>query len=481
MINLWKWQNLSSVLFQICERFYSLILSLVIISALVLTRGSDHFNWPYFAKVQNYLFYSALAFSALMLLKEHRKLIAGIAILWLLIRFHAILNFFPPPLYDIIHLEDHLLSEHVSAMWSLSVTKIESQNFLGYFTIFLPVFLIADLPYRKQIFQTLVFSIVANIVVAGVQSFWNPEFLGGGSGTARLAKRAAGLLEDSGAFSIFLSILTSAFIWVLALAKFKRFQQIYLSLIVLVLLMQGAWSCGRIFIISTFFSIFLLTLYNLFKMLFTKSWRLGIYTLLFCVASIALVSVLSKTHSTNALENLKSWEFVELLSPERWQEIDYQRIQHMRIMWEATKESFPIGSGLGSFHNFSEKYTKLRNITDVTLDWPSSFYLQMLSELGLTGLLLLLALGFIFANGLYLKKITNTHYFMMGGFFCMLIAWLIGIHYIFSSIALLTGFGLAYFWSKLTKNNRFFVNLICNSASLCLFLSCLYIIFMSKR
>lgn len=452
MSNLWALKALGSVTFQILERVYAVLLILLILFLGLAGRGGDIFQINHYSRIEILLFYPTLALSAFLLFKEHRKLLLAIALLWGLLLLDSFVNFFGVfPWSPQAH--DHLLSEHVSARWSMFTAMKELRHLLGFTTIFLPFFLLYRERYKTWVFGTFTACIVLNLGVAGIQKFINLDFLSAGSGSALSARRVPGLLEDSGAFACFLTMIVCGLLSSLSFIKMKVSQRLLAMFFTLSLFVLGFLGSGRIFILSTLLCVSLLAVLNVLKMIRYRSFKLGFVTFLTCLLAWFAFDYLSSHHGTYATMSMKSWNLKTLLSIEAWEKnIDFQRTKHILAMWETTKDHFPFGKGLGSFHSFCEAISKKFAWSNVFLDWPSSFYMQMLSELGFAGLCLLFCIACLFINGLLIRKKDAFHYFMLGAFFALLESWLVGIHYIFPSIALCVGFIFAYFYTKLSPS-----------------------------
>ena len=451
---------------------YSVFLILQIISVLIAGRLAIFLGMPHLQDVQKLIFYSTLSLACCLLsTKRHRKLLLGIVLLWFLILLHSFANFFQPSLTWLIPLQDYLLADHVSAAWSWGVARTESKHLLGYFTIFLPIFLGVSDKAKRQVLWTFGLCLASNLLVGVVQNMISMQFLTLGSGTAVGAHRIPGLLEDSGAMSVLLAMLTSGLLWVTFFADLKQQHRTSLLALSFSIFLLGLLGCGRLYAVSTLGCFALLSIIKLFHVLFRKFSWVGLGSFGVLVSAWGAFSFISSHYANASLKSIQGYHLGDLFSIRGWEKrIDYQRTKHILAMWENTKARWPIGSGLGSFHSFCENIAKRLHWSGVMLDWPSSFYLQCISELGLAGLLLLNMIGLLFFSTLF-----ATHqkrplpFFVLGAFVALLDAWLIGIHYIFPSIALCIGAILAYAWS--TAHGSFRQMLKLNFLALCCMLA----------
>jgi hypothetical protein len=304
-----------------------------------------------------------------------------------------------------------------------------------------------------------------NLLVAGIQQFLNKDFLSDGSGTAIIAQRVPGLIEDSGAFTTLFAFITLGILWIAFSKKVSKTLTVSLTFISLLFFAFGILACGRTYILSVIIGMSVLAGIRLIK---NRSIAVFAITTLILAATWSIFYYLSQNVQRYTLQNLSRWKFEDFFSIQGWeQSIDYQRIKSLLAMWENIKSEFPFGSGLGSFHSYCGNLVKKFQWPNVFVDWPASFYLQMVSELGLAGIFVLLSLALLYVNALRKQRSDYFHLFILGSFFAILLAWMIGIHYIFPSIALCLGFMFAYLLSETEgtwkKSLHTFVSLACLS------------------
>lgn len=431
------------------DRLYVLSLCLLILATFLGSRsGLIIMGKPGLEKIQGLFFYSTLFFSILVLLREQKKFIFAIVLLWGLLLLDAFAHYFQPSLTGKVPLQDFLLSDRVSAMWSFELAKTYCKHLLGYFLIFYPLWSVCTSLHRKWVAFVFLGSAAINVFVALIQATYSLNFLSVGANIGPLSDRVPGLLIDSGAFAVFLSMLTGALLWSLMVSKAEKKMFLVQTLILFVLFYIGITSSGRVYFATSAVNIVILALYRIGKLRTLKSSAHWVYGILCFAVLLLFASYLFTQNDSIALNKIKNLSLKDFVTIEGLERVDYQRTKHILAMWDSFQNSFPFGKGLGSFHSLCNNIASKYQWENITLDWPSNFYLQMLSELGIGGLVLLLILFLLFFNNIFSSRRNFFQTIALGAFFSLILSWFIGIHYIFKSSALMLGALLAFLWSK---------------------------------
>ncbi|MEZ4743556.1 MAG: hypothetical protein R3B45_14115 [Bdellovibrionota bacterium] len=125
--------------------------------------------------------------------------------------------------------------------------------------------------------------------------------------------------------------------------------------------------------------------------------------------------------------------------------VDRIRFGHQSTMWHSFKENPIWGWGLGWFYpNYLQYFDLFKNKAILFSDPPASFYLMFLSDLGLSAIFIFFSFAVIFI--FCLKNVFRYDSYdslllpSIGAMTSLLACWIIGIHFIFDSIAFLTAF-----------------------------------------
>lgn len=425
------------------DKLYSGFIITFVLICLTASRLPEIFNITGFPQIST-LRYAGGLLAAFMLLRSSPRTLFYYVLTGFLLYFHAITNHFAPSLslsMDVPIL-DYILAPGVSAKWSLGVAKSYLEHTLLNALILTPIlFLNRKKSQRllKQIACVVLFSILMNVTFIAVQKFWDKSFFTAGSGTALSASRLPGLLEDSGASSIFLLLALSITLQT-SISLTKLFPKALFGILSLGIFYLGLVSQGRIFIAGSIILSTLLILFNLRQLFAKQSFK----SVLIGAILLGTVGTLSFTYQASRDTRRVSHTFNKIeklgFNLNALKSIDNTRFIHSLAMLDAYKERPIRGHGLGAFHAINKHYEKKMKVSSA-VDWPTSFYFQMLSELGLAGALILIC---IFASYTYLlflyiksKKPTLTHSLAISGLTASLISLTVGIHYVFDSISIL--------------------------------------------
>jgi len=364
--------------------------------------------------------------------------------------FHAWCHFFQPSLRSGISVQDFLLQNGFSAYFLIAQTRL----YLMYFVLFLfPAIsfchhaLLSEQKswYRGVFLGILFFTGGLNAAVAIVQAHHDIHFLSAGSYDSVATLHACGLLMDYGEAGVFFSSFFSFLIFY-GFEKKQSVARVFLLLLFAVLVFFGGFS--------------------------TQSRNFYAAAILSCILCgvIFWVRKLPKFFlATASLFGFVSLLTMSFVSRHNYVKIDSVRYNHLRAMWAAAKENFWTGTGIGSFQENLFYYAqKLFPTVPVYSDISTNVYFQLLSELGVVGLLLIALLGVVFAKRL-LKSRSQT-----AAGIAMAISFFVGSQAVNAGVAFLTAFVLALclayekgsFFRKTLNVSSFYL------LGVCLFLFC---------
>ena len=387
------------------------------------------------------------------------------------ILIHSACHIYWPSLQAGIPLQDFLLGDRVSANYSFN-SGVTYLRHLGLAILSgaaaRSAYQIACPAAQRTFAYWLILIAFVTFAVAGVQTHLDLHFLADGSGSAVSGLRATSLLEDSGASTVYCGGIISGLIFVTLFAYWPVRQRIFWILGTLLGLVCGAGTGGRVFFVMVASSGFLAGIFTIFCFCRNahgiKARPVGYLIQLLLLsaglsAAIAAQSPLKKVISALTLPSewgragLLSWLNSTLLR------LDLPRAVPIKTMMRAIELHPWAGTGLGSFYsNYFEFLPWALSTGGIdNVDVPSSFYLSILSELGLV--------GWIFIGGLILLVIKGTTFelipslsrpmyspnsssvaaadrwlwFGYGGFFALLISLTIGMHFLFASVSSFAG------------------------------------------
>gem|GEM_PF-2691780 len=407
---------------------------------LALVRADSYFHIPWWSEMlkgQRYLT-AALGMAALILTQARGGLI--LLLTGALLIAHAYASFYQPSLrVDIPHF-DYLLAPGISANWSFDIAK---SYVFGLWT-YLPGALLF-LKHRQKnhenssnklaviIGYLLLGLVTLNCLVACVQGLFNINFLAQGSGSAVAAQRAAGLLEDSGAAGMLLSLGAPFFIFYRSNQP-NRVTHFPVSLGILLTILTvhtGGRSAALASICGLLLGLAIQSV-HLPKVDRLKRCAL-IATCVFGLAGLVYFHR-ERPEVSRVLDFAAGFLKSKLNLLEVIKEQDPVRYSHWLVQWNSITHNPITGAGLGSFHAelAGAKDGLLQQGLSYFQDWPSSAYLTLPAELGIAGWLFLVCSFALFIAHLY-KALVNAGHAQkvlpwLTASFALLLAFMIGIH-----------------------------------------------------
>lgn len=411
------------------------------------SRFSEIFSWPLLPSGINVIRLLALTIGALTLAMVSRRLISIVLLCAAFLVFHSLFHLFQPSLRPDIPVQDWLFPGGVSARYSFDQVYRYLRNISFFLFPALALRQSRHIPEKYKLYLPLCvlgLAFFVNSVVALVQGLHSLQFLSKGSGTALHAGRAAALLEDSGASTVYFSMGVSALFSALIFFRGNIVTRLILLLLFLCGFMGGAYTSGRIFYGATIGSFVVLAGLSLWKTVRTRQIKhvfaigLGLSLLTVFVSYAVSRHMPQRAQIGSLLMSLWNGQFFDLnhfLS-----NLDPVRANHWRTMWKAFIEHPILGTGFGTFYSNYHHYLPwaLQYGGYTFADPPASMYLLLISELGVSGLLIC-ALYFQ-QIGRLLKNImrsSSPDLFSCCAFAILLslsFSFLIGIHVIFASI-----------------------------------------------
>lgn len=402
--------------------------------------------WLY--RYLDYLWLGAGMIGCIALVSVRPRFGFGMILLSSLVLFHSMLSHFQPSFAPGVPWLDYQFFS-VSSNYCLNLARVYLENFC------IPFFVLAGalVSYKDQraellafVGMLLVLCLLINLIVIGIQGIFDLTFLAEFSGSAVSAGRAAGLLEDSGASNIIIGALLLGVLSFLFELKGSLLLKGSLFFLWFLAVLVGSYTGGRSFYALIIFGSILVVLLNI-------GWRLKVNRALITLISFVVVALglLSLFLIPGFFQG--SWasdSFVADSSLVRYfAKIDPIRAVHAAIFTRTIPEFWPLGIGLGGSHKalgiHAAEY-EARGLV-VIGDAPLNFFLALILELGLTGLLILVG---IFVSGvrfLRLKRLGSdwsVHYsaWLLIGL-SLFVAFFVGAHLIFKSFGSLLGFAAA--------------------------------------
>jgi hypothetical protein len=346
-----------------------------------------------------------------------------------MVLIHAFVSYYTPSLTWSTPLEDYLLSSNVSANWSYE----RARYFIRLVFLHLPSAIVfwkswntLDEKIQESIRRHLYLLASLLLMVAAIQVFYDKNFLATGSGSAVKVNRAPSLLEDSAAATLFFSIL---YIYVLFAPTKKRLPaaKICNFTFLLAIATVGIYGLGRTFVVlALVFSLLKITTLLIKRSLKFKS---------FLILTILALGWIGSQHleKVQGIQNIsKTFEGIKKAAPHL---IDRTRYTHIMASLWGIEKSLPEGMGFGSFDALTDSFFRSKSYNyrymNRAHDWPTNFYLQLVVELGIAGLILILLLFIPIAIKILNPKMNRQ--FVLYTF--VLISWTVGVHFVFRSIA----------------------------------------------
>lgn len=358
---------------------------------------------------------------------------------------------YQPSLHLDVPVQDWLLADSVSSNYSFNQVWIYLRNLSTFIIPVLAINASRDLPLRAKQLLPLGFigtGLLLNSVACLVQGFVDLEVLAQGSGTAVAALRAAGLLEDSGASTVYFAMMVSGLFAVLLISRQSFIKSLALGGFLLFVTAAGAQTSGRIFFVGSFLPIVILSILamarslrhqNLRSVFYAGGFFLGVSILFFFLVQWKMRDTTIAIFIQNSFSSLDSEKLNRMLTA-----LDPVRSTHWRVMLKTFLENPVFGAGLGSFYANLQEHSHWASQFggSIYLDPPASFYLMLISELGLLGILIVSAwIGAIYHRSIFLtaQAMSPVQSFYFGCFLSLACSFLIGIHFLFVSISSLIG------------------------------------------
>ncbi len=379
---------------------------------------------------------------------------------------HSFASLYWPSLRIGVPIQDYLLADQVSSNysfhWALVLWRHAVVAVVGAITA-RSAYEFLSRRWRVYFRIVALMLFVVTFAVVSVQKFWHLDFLAEGAGNSMSAIRAPGLLEDSGASTVFCAILAAGAYF---LALFGRFHAGYRCLcmaLVVWALISGSATGGRVFFAASLMPIVIGAAAATVRLLLRAKRRgfshRDIYSLGFGGALILIFLLLP-----SPLKRI--WEAFFPSSPDSCtallgcinqlaMRIDPVRAVHMKVMLRTFWEHPLFGTGLGSFYaNYFEHLSwALRGGGIVYADPPASLYLMLISEAGILGLAIVCLSCYQLACMLRLVSTDGTEApghadafnwrcFGIGMLLSFACSSLIGVHLIFLSVTVLFSLGV---------------------------------------
>jgi len=418
-------------------------------------------------------FFKALCVLSWFCLWRYRRGLAVYLLLFVLLALsHAFACIYQPSLRLDIPVLDYMLSPHASANWTFDLAQHYLWHILGNLCLGSAMIFYGgeNRPfYERCVYRVLFVGFAVNLLVASVQYFYSFSFMAQGSGSAVSANRFSGLLEDSAAASLFLVFAYSGLLFYRQ-DKNWGMASVFKWVIVVFLLFLGAFGSGRLFLICAVLTTVSWATLQLFSAMLGREWRKLLLVLL--VVSVVLSSFFYMTgeqfQQDKELAFARKFRIVVSETDlsvhgltRLYRFLIKGRSLHMTVMSEATTHYFPTGSGLGTFVANQDNYKAHNHTVKILSDWPSSFYLLMTSEWGVSGfllifLILLLLVGsavrFVVSRDPASSVSDRLTWLSLGALLSLMFSWAVGIHFVFKSIGLLIALILMSLYFSLSQH-----------------------------
>ena len=415
--------------------------------------------------LQYFQFTVAVCAASLVLVNHPKYFLLAASALSLVILQSFSFLYWPSMNWD-TPIQDYYLMDEVSSNYSFD----QGMRYLHNFTIFLfPAWALWLFSKKNEnrihiyLLTVLAIALLVNSGVAIYQWQMDIHFLAQGSGSAVHAARATGLLEDSGASTVFFAAMLSGVAYLLFVGTCRWPLKILWFFILAFGFLGGVASKGRIFFISLGLSLLLLLVLQIFKAIRTRS-PVVILASILVFSSMVLIWEFAENRYPYAVQTIKHFQSIpEILNHETpfnelMLRVDPARGVLMKVMIKAFSEHPVFGTGYGSFYmNFFEHRQWAEKGTWRTgADPPASLYLMLLSEFGIAGGLLILLKLLVLAKGSWKlahsssTKTEKTNHtllqsFAIGALTSLAFSFLIGLHLLFQSISAI--FALSLFFA----------------------------------
>jgi len=415
---------------------------LVFFLASVGARAHVLLDWPALRAGLD-TFFQFAAFGAFLVLLVRRPLWAiTVGLTYLLLLTNAFWSLYWPSLRPGIPVQDFLLASEVSAnySWDQAALYLKTTGVMLTVGLAARVSWTAASNWARQALGVLAAAgIGLNVLVMAGQGLWDVAWLSAGSGTAVAHFRAAGLLEDSGASTVYAAAVLSGCLFAVLLAPMPRRQRLIWAGVLLLGMLAASATGGRIYFLSLAaaagvgFGVLALGAVRFVQPRWLPSAALVFVAIecaivLFSLQPVWLEGALGKPLA--ALNDaLLEW--------------DPTRTLHLKMMGLAFLDHPWSGSGFGMFYANIFEYRDRALATGGAFlsDPPSSFYLVPPSELGLAGVLMIVAgLAWLGVRVVRLTKVTDANRpdlwtaFAVGASVSVAVSFLVGIHVIFWSV-----------------------------------------------
>jgi hypothetical protein len=365
--------------------------------SLIFIRFPNIFQFPLLRFGIYLLFLFGLILGVMTSYKIYKKLVLSLLIFIIAIAIHAFSNFYQPSLRFEISIQNYVLQPNITSDFAIAQTRL--------YMIFLVCFIFPAITFfnsiynnesknlRKYFLTSFLICFILNAFTSIYQGLFDIHFLSKGSLSAIDAKRAPGLLDDSGVASFFFAILSSTFFVLLFEYNNKLKYKIILVSLLFLSIISGIINNSRSYYFGFIATILIFLLYKIIKNAAQKKYKHLFSMSLFTIFFFYLLNLLSKYYEIIPFIKLKN-AFNAIISNgdifQKYALFDTQRSAHLKIMWETIKENFFTGTGLGSFpSNFYYQVNKL-NLKNISSDIPTNTYFSLVSELGFAGLILII-------------------------------------------------------------------------------------------
>lgn len=389
-----------------------------LICSFVFIRSPDILSIPVLRFVLYFIFFVGCILGIISCFSLYKKLTMSLILFICSIVIHAIANFYQPSLRFGISFQNYVLQNTITSEFELTQTRLYMLFFIcflfpsiSFFSSFFNNKL--DKKYITALFISLVSCFLLNCFVAIYQGIVNLNFLAKGSGTSVEANRAPGLLDDSSVAGFLFAVIGTFLFAIITHDKVKNKAKIICFLFFILNLFAGIMNNSRAFFVGLFSAIFILIIIKIFQIIYRKKYKLLFILISISAAVIFIIDITLSFKSISGFSRLHSLMHVIQSNGNlftRYALLDSQRATHLQIMWETIKENFYSGTGLGSYaSNFYYYMDKLNIKSSIILDIPTNAYFSIISELGLSGLLLIVFCLFLFIY--YIIKQKNNPIF----------------------------------------------------------------------
>lgn len=409
---------------------------LVFFLASVGARAHVLLDWPLLRTGLDTFFQLAAVGAFLVLLMRRPLWAITVGLTYLLLLTNAFWSLYWPSLRPGIPVQDFILADQVSANYSWDQVALYLKTTGCMLTIGLAarVSWPSAEPWGRSCFAAAVFSAIGlNLLAIAVQVGVDVRWLASGSGTAVEHGRAAALLEDSGASTVFMAAVLAGLAYVALLARISAPLRVASRVAAGAGAAIGVATGGRVYFLSLAAAIAVGVGLLLVRRITALSARLALAT-----AGLAgLAGGVWAAFGPGALAHPVGAIHADLIA------LDPIRIVHQKVMLRAFWEQPWLGTGLGWFYASLFEFGPWAVASGGVFfsDVPTSMYLMLGSELGLAGVLIIAAgLGWVCARLVRLARPAAGEgpglwtAFAVGASVSLAVSFLVGIHIIFWSV-----------------------------------------------